>query len=146
MNTRAQRLADLNEIRELKSRYCRFVDGGYPSARDDSAAFADLFAPDGVWETGGEPTVGRDAIRERAASSRRFRFHLAANPIVDVDGDRAQGLWHVLVAVTGSGGAAAWLAGRYADELVRTADGWRFAAVRFEAAFHAPYDVGWSPQ
>ncbi len=146
MNVGTRRLADLSEIRELKSRYCRLVDGGYSSAGDDSAAFADLFAPDGVWETGGEPTVGRAAIRERAESSRRFRFHLVANPIVDVAGDVAQGRWHVLVAVTGSDGGAAWLAGRYADEFVRTADGWRFAAVSFEAAFHAPYDVGWSPQ
>ena len=144
--SRAGRLADLEAVRGLKARYCRLVDSGYPSAGDDADAFARLFAEDGTWAVSGEPAVGRDAIRGRAASPGRFRFHLAANPIVALDGDRASGQWHVLVAVTGSDGKAAWLAGRYADDFVRTAAGWRFARVRFETAFHAPYDAGWSRQ
>jgi hypothetical protein len=147
---RIRRLADLEEIRGLQARYCRFVDSGYESAGDDPRAFALLFDADGVWATGGIPTVGRDAIRERAASSSsgRFRFHLSANPIVDLDGDRATGRWHALVAlVRGEGdGEAAWLAGRYANRFVRTEAGWRFSVVRFELAFHARYDTGWSPQ
>jgi ketosteroid isomerase-like protein len=140
----AERLADLAAIEALQARYCRFVDSGYAVAGDDPDAFAALFAEDGVWAAAGEPVVGRAAIRERAVAGRRFRFHLAANPIVDLDGDRATGRWHVLVALTGRDGEAQWLAGRYVNELVRTPEGWRFAAVRFVRAFHAPYDSGWA--
>jgi len=46
--------------------------------------------------------------------------------------------------VTGRDGEAAWLAGRYVNEFVRTEDGWRFAAVGFDRAFHAPYTSGWA--
>jgi uncharacterized protein (TIGR02246 family) len=140
----AERLTDLAAIETLQARYCRYVDSGYASAGDDPDAFAALFAEDGVWVTAGEPIAGRAAIRERAETGRRFRFHLTTNPIVDLDGDRATGRWHALVALTSRDGEAQWLAGRYVNEFVRTADGWRFAAVRFEQAFHAPYDAGWA--
>jgi uncharacterized protein (TIGR02246 family) len=140
----AERLADLVAIETLQARYCRFVDSGYASAADDPDAFAALFADDGVWAAAGEPVVGRAAIREHAAAGRRFRFHLVANPIVDLDGDHATGRWHVLVALTSRDGEAHWLAGRYVNEYVRTRDGWRFAAVRFERAFNAPYGTGWA--
>jgi hypothetical protein len=142
---RSRRLDDLEEIRALQASYCRFVDSAYDGAGDDPDTFAALFAEEGVWAAGPEPVVGRTAIRERAAASTRFRFHLATNAIVDVDGDRARGWWHVLVAVTGGDGAA-WLAGRYENEFARTAEGWRFASVRFHRALHASYDRGWSPQ
>jgi ketosteroid isomerase-like protein len=142
---RRLRLDDLEEIRTLQASYCRLVDSGYESAPEDADAFAALFSEDGVWAAGPEPVVGREAIRQRASSSRRFRFHVVANPVVHVEGDRATGWWHVLVAVTGAEGAA-WLAGRYEDEFVRTADGWRFVSVRFHRALHAPYYTGWAPQ
>lgn len=138
-----QRLTDLEAIHTLQARYCRYVDSGYASAGDDPDAFAALFAEDGLWAVGG-PIAGREAIRAHAEAGRRFRFHLAANPIVDLDGDRATGRWHVLVALTSHDREAQWLAGRYVNEFVRTDDGWRFAVVRFERAFHAPYLAGWA--
>jgi hypothetical protein len=140
---RVRRLADLEEIRTLKSLYCRWVDTGYDAAGADPARFAELFTEDGVWEVSAEPARGRDAIRERAAASQRFKLHLAANPIVELDGDRAEGAWHVLVPSTASDGSAVWLAGTYDDAFVRTEEGWRFARVTFHEAFLAPYDVGW---
>jgi len=140
---RLRRLADLEEIRTLKSLYCRWVDSGYDSAGDDPERFAALFAEDAVWEVSSEPARGRDAIRARAASSTRFKLHLAANPIIELDGDRATGAWHVLVPSTASDGGAVWLAGTYDDAFVRTDNGWRFARVTFHAAFRALYDEGW---
>jgi hypothetical protein len=140
---RVRRLADLDEIRTLKSLYCRWVDSGYEAAGDDPARLADLFTEDGVWEVSAEPARGREEIRERAAASRRFKLHLAANPIIELSGDRATGAWHVLVPSTASDGGAVWLAGTYDDDFVRTDEGWRFARVTFHAAFRAPYDEGW---
>ncbi len=140
---RVRRLADLEEIRTLKSSYCRWVDTGYDAAGDDPARFAELFAEDGVWAVSAEPARGREEIRQRAAASRRFKLHLAANPIIELDGDRATGAWHVLVPSTAADGSAVWLAGTYDDDFVRTNEGWRFARVAFHVAFRAPYDEGW---
>jgi uncharacterized protein (TIGR02246 family) len=140
---RLRRLSDLDEIRTLKSLYCRWIDSGYDAAGDDPARFAELFAEDGVWEVSSEPARGREAIRARAVASRRFKLHLAANPIIELYGDRATGSWHVLVPSTATDGSAVWLAGTYDDAFVRTDDGWRFARVTFHAALRASYDEGW---
>ncbi|MCW2976591.1 MAG: hypothetical protein JWM06_1872 [Actinomycetia bacterium] len=142
-SVRLRRLADLEEIRTLKALYCRWIDTGYESAGDDATRFAELFAVDGVWAVSAEPVSGREAIRARASSSRRFRLHLVANPIIELDGDRATGVWHALVPSTASDGQAVWLAGTYDDSFVRTDDGWRFARVTFHAAFRTPYEDGW---
>ena len=144
IGARLQRLADLDEIRTLKALYCRWVDSGYESAGDDAGAFANLFADNGVWAVGPEPVVGREAIRARAASLRRFKLHLVANGVIDVDGDRASAAWHGFVPMTTAEGRAVWLAGTYEDTLVRTAGGWRFTSVVFNAAFRTPYDEGWA--
>jgi len=140
---RLRRLADLEEIRTLKSLYCRWVDSGYDAAGEDPDHFAALFTEDGVWEVSSEPARGHDEIRTRAAASTRFKLHLAANAIIELDGDRASGTWHVLVPSTASDGGAVWRAGTYDDDFVRTPDGWRFAHVTFHPAFRAPYEVGW---
>jgi hypothetical protein len=144
VEARLRRLTDLQEIRALKALYCRWVDSGYDAAGDDPAAFAALFTEDGVWAAGAEPAIGREAIAARAAASRRFRLHLAANAIVDVAGGRASGTWHALVPTVTAEGRAVWLAGTYEDTFVRTDAGWKFERVVFHTAFRTPYDEGWA--
>jgi hypothetical protein len=36
------------------------------------------------------------------------------------------------------------VAGRYDDVCVRTADGWRFASMKFEPYFTVPFDQSWA--
>jgi hypothetical protein len=144
VEARLRRLTDLQEIHALKALYCRWVDSGYDAAGDDPAAFAALFTEDGVWAAGAEPAIGREAIAARAAASRRFRLHLAANAIVDVAGGRASGTWHALVPTVTAEGRAVWLAGTYEDTFVRTDAGWKFERVVFHTAFRTPYDEGWA--
>jgi uncharacterized protein (TIGR02246 family) len=139
---RLRRLEDVEEIRRLKAAYCRLSDRGYAAAGDDPAGVAALFAEDGVWQSeGGEPARGRAAIVGLFEQFRRqlpFALHVAANPAIDVDGDRASCSWHGVMALTTSDGASLWVGGVYEDELVRTPDGWRFAAITFRAAFTGP--------
>lgn len=54
-----------------------------------------------MWDGGARGRFeGRAAIRdffERASSSFPFAAHLVTNPVIDVDGDRAHGLWRMLM-------------------------------------------------
>jgi len=140
------RLEAIEEIRTLKALYCRWADRGYETAGDDATRFAALFVEDAVW-TGGRSAaaVGPAEIEERFASFRPFGFHFLTNGIVDVDLDagRATARWSALAPSTEHDGTAIWIAGTYDDELVSTADGWRFARVTFSPALRTPYADGW---
>jgi SnoaL-like domain len=139
-----QRMSDLESIRTLKARYCHCVDTGYLAAGDDPDALAQLFVENGEWVVGSGAVRGLDAIREHAQSlAKNLRLHLIGAPRVTLDGDHAQGNWHVLVPSTSSDGSATWMAGTYDDKFVRTGDGWRFESIAFVPAFRANYDDGW---
>lgn len=145
---RLQAIEDREEIIKLKARYVNYNDGGWagPTHRAPEA-IADMFVEDGVWD--GSPHVGRaegrKAITElfRAFGAVPFIIHYVTNPLIEVDGDRATGHWHVLVTSTLPDGTAGWTLGIYEDEYVRTAEGWKFKTLRFTAAANTPYDVGW---
>lgn len=142
---RIDRLEAIEEIRRLKALYCHWADRGYESAGDDAKGFASLFAEDAVWTGGkGVPVVGRAAIEAHYASFRPFCMHFATNGVIDVDGDRATGHWHVLSTQTSHDGRAIWIAGTYDEEYVKTADGWKFETVEFHLAFRTPYEEGWA--
>jgi hypothetical protein len=70
--------------------YVRRVDFGHAST------LADLFVTDGVWEAEGLVLDGREAIRahflRRQGVVRRVSRHFITNTMIDVDGDRAEGL------------------------------------------------------
>jgi hypothetical protein len=144
LEDRLSRLEDIEAIRQLKARYCLLADRGYDGAGDDDRAFAELFAEDGVFDASAGPIVGRQAIEARCKKFHPFGFHLVMNPVIAVDGDTATASWSALVPSITVDGAALLVAGRYEEELVRTADGWRYARVRFHAAFRAPHEDGWA--
>jgi uncharacterized protein (TIGR02246 family) len=113
-------------IRELVARYNRAIDDAH--AED----FAHCFVEDGCFRVGtGGPVVAgweRLAAMSRAAGIRRV--HMTTDPVISVDGDTAT---HVCTALIGNRqadrapGSTKWTStGRYHDDLVRTADGWRF--------------------
>ena len=144
LEARIRRLEDIEAIRQLKARYCLLADRGYDGAGDDDRAFAELFAEDGVFEASAGPIVGRKAIEARCKKFHPFGFHVVMNPVIVVDGDTASASWSALVPSTTVDETALLVAGRYEEELVRTADGWRYAQVRFRAAFRAPHEDGWA--
>jgi len=143
LEQRLRRLEDIEAIRQLKARYCTLADRGYDGAGDDDAGFAGLFAEDGVFHSSAGPIQGREAIRARCASFHPFGMHLVTNPVIEVDGDEARASWSAWVPSTTVEGQALVVCGRYEEQLVRTAGGWRYAYVRFRAAFRSPYETGW---
>ena len=119
-------LLDERDIINVQTRYAMSLD-----ARDWDA-FRTCFAKDAVavYEGLGE-FAGVDAIEElckRALLPLTRSQHLLGNHCVQVDGDSATAqcyyqAQHLLVGT--EGGDTFVIAGKYADDFVRTADGWR---------------------
>jgi SnoaL-like domain len=145
---RLQALEDREELINLKARYVNYNDGGWQGpTHTDPDAVADMFVEDGIWD--GSPNAGYAQGRaEIKALFERFRavkfiIHYLANPLIEVDGDRATGHWHALVTSTMPDDTSLWILGLYKEQYVRTSQGWKIKVLRFETAVAAPYELGW---
>jgi hypothetical protein len=144
------RLAAIEDIKQLKARYCAFCDADY-----DPDGLASLFVEDGVWDGGPEFGLheGRDAIREffgGAADSIVFAAHLVMNPIIEVDGGTATGRWRLIMPCTmkdDSGKAEArWLLSDYRESYVERGGTWLFQSLAVNTQFLATHADGWAQQ
>lgn len=126
------RLADERAIERMVLDYAAFNDAG------DWQAVAAMYAPEGRMSRPTAPDAfieGAEAILAAflARPARKSR-HIVSNVRVDVDGDRATASSQILL-FTAAGQPP--LVGSYADKLVRTAGGWRFAERRGSLDFPA---------
>jgi len=126
LEDRVRRMEDLLAIQQL------FVDYGEHLDSGDFAAYAQLFAEDGEVLLGpmGRAT-GREAIQELMTRTLGDRvgttFHIVTSPRVKLDGDTATSTVMWTVVGTGDENALAVpMVGHHIDDLVRTAEGWRF--------------------
>ena len=144
------RLAAIEDIKQLKARYCAYCDQDY-----DPDGLAALFVDNGVWDGGAEfgRHEGRAAIRSffrGASGSIVFAAHLVMNPIIEVegDGDRASGRWRLLMPCTVQGRDAApearWLLSAYDERYVRVDGRWLFASLEVDTQFYAAHLAGWA--
>jgi ketosteroid isomerase-like protein len=139
LEERLQRLEDADAIRTLDARYCRLLDdAAWP-------ALVGLFTPDGVFD-GLRRVEGRGDLLAffagLADGGLTAFWHHVSNLEITVDGDRAAVtslLWQPCVV----DGVPHVAAGRYADELVRTDDGWRYREKRVRFSYWAPLSEGW---
>jgi uncharacterized protein (TIGR02246 family) len=120
-------LLDRAQIRELTARYNRCFDDGDPDG------FAATFTEDGAMEVDGTFRVdGRAALAEMVRHTPYGLVHVTVDATVEVDGDHAVQDVKLLVLsrpapdAAEAGRSKLTNTGRYHDELVRTADGWRF--------------------
>ena len=131
------RLIAEHECASLMIRYTHLVDEGQASL------VADLFVPDGVWESPDARLDGQEAIRtaflRREQSSRSSR-HICTNIAIDVHADdEATGLCYLTLFRTDGAprGTTPDLVGVYRDRFVRTEQGWRFVSRTTEVTFVA---------
>jgi hypothetical protein len=131
------------EIKALKARYCRFLD------TKDWPGLAALFIDDAVLDvaqdTGNPPVQGREAIigQIRFAVDDAATSHQVHTPeIVFQSADRATGVWAMQDRVVWQtaksplpGVASITGYGQYHETYRRTAEGWKFAAIRL-TRFH----------
>lgn len=148
LEERVQSIEDRQAIADLQSHYINCNDGGWNGpTHGHPETVAELFTEDGVWEgpRGSVQVQGRAAIAElfRQFQVIPFIVHNVMNPLIEIDGDRARGEWHAIIATTTAQGQAFWTFGRYLNDYHRTAEGWRYTKMSFEAASVASYEKGW---
>lgn len=136
-----QRLLDIEEIKALRSRYAyaaNMIDG----KSGDLKAFAALFAKDGTFDVGMGIATGPaeiEAMMKSLTTQWKCAMHYMLNALVDVDGDRARGMFSGLFAFTSEKNPAPiWLSNIYTDTYVRTSAGWRFQSVNIQTTFADP--------
>jgi hypothetical protein len=117
---------DHAEIRNLLARYCVYLD------LDDHEGWVALFTPDAVYEVYSREFAGHDGLRSMAEAA-PGGFHLGGPVVVDLDGDRARTTRNLLFVDRNTGQQRQAV---YADDLVRTQDGWRIERCR--CRFHTP--------
>ena len=127
MNSAVAELLDKNQIADLCARYAFALDQkDWPTLR---TCFTD--AP--VFVHPGGRIEGVDGIVERARGALEpldASHHLLGNTVVDIDGDDATSICYFQaqhVRAGTPGGDTYFIAGSYADRLVRTPQGWRIA-------------------
>lgn len=125
-----QALADLEAIRRLLALYCQLCDDGR------FEEWAELFTAEATFTVMGTTHTGRAGLQQFMAEAQPAEArgkHVAVNPLIEVDGNRARA-WtdYVFVGRVGEGDRlGVTSSGRYHDDLVRDDDGrWRIAARR----------------
>jgi hypothetical protein len=122
---------DYAQIEQLYAHYNHYIDSG----KDEGRAFASLFTPDGVLNTG-SPELG--AVRGTAALAGLARAlgapppsvkasHYAVNIMIDPSPDGAMGSAYLLmISSPERGTSVTGLSAVYTDALVRTPQGGKF--------------------
>jgi hypothetical protein len=112
---------DYIEIQQLYSRYNMAIDSG------DAEGWAATFTPDGVFQT----FTGHDALvgfintwkeRMKGGNMRHWNSNLAITPTAD----GASGAVYLLLVDISAKPPAITSASMYKDQIVKTANGWRF--------------------
>ncbi|QKW40021.1 nuclear transport factor 2 family protein [Actinomadura sp. NAK00032] len=115
---------DRQQLSTLVSRLGRWLDDKSPGDGRD------LFTEDAEAHTLGGVSKGVDALVEQARRNHQVPTqHFITDPLVDVDGDRAEISANLLVVFVRESGPR-MLGERYELETVRTRDGWRISRVQ----------------
>ena len=115
-------LQDYIEIQQLYARYNHAIDSG------DGEQWVDTFTPDGVFNkhfTGRDVLLGFLKNWREQMNGAKCR-HWISNLSIGGNSELATGAAYLLLLEVGSVPAAVVNSGVYADQLVKTANGWRF--------------------
>ncbi|NYG59040.1 hypothetical protein BJ980_001963 [Nocardioides daedukensis] len=127
------RLEATEEIKKLKYRYLRCLDG------KDWAGFEACFVPDATGAYAGLEFSDREALvayMRKNMTEKMVTLHQVHHPEIDVDGDEATGRWYLQDKVIVEEYAFILEgAAFYADRYVRTEDGWRIAHTGYERTY-----------
>ena len=146
---RAQRLADVAEIKRLQAIYGYYLD------RSDWDNVVDICTDDIVAEYGSSG-VYRGKAQYRAmlyaigygkAGLRvgQLRDHIPLQPVIhiDADGRTAHGRWMALVLLGQYGEYARWQTGPYENEYRKENGRWKISRIHWFETFTVPYEGGW---
>ena len=134
---------DINAIMNIKYRYGELIDRiirNPATAAADAKSLGDLLTDDVVFDYQALLGVhrGREAVQslftETLMAGCGWMWHAFMNPIVEVNGDRAE-MRVMLLALSVAKGqetaAPSYTYGRYINQFVRTPQGWRWSHLLF---------------
>ncbi len=138
LEERVQRHDDILEIMKLHWTYGHFCNKGWNGKEMDLEQIISLFTADATWEcpSSGLYGKGHEEISKlfcAMGNSDHFFSHSFTNPIIDVNGDCAEGKW-LLVLGSRPGEKVRTTYGSYVNDYVRTEAGWRIKAIRLYLA------------
>ncbi len=135
-----QRLADIEDIKQLKARYALACDDDY-----NPDTLAPLFAEDAIWDGSILGYAeGRAGIREFFAASSSlvpFAVHQVSNPLIEIEGDSATGVWYLWQPMVFQG-EALWLSAIYHDRYSRIDGQWLYQHLKLDIRMLTPYAEG----
>ena len=127
---RITRLEDIEAIKQLKARYCEICDDMHNPDRVTS-----VFAEDAIWESEDfGKAEGHEQIRNlfgRFQKMFSFSQHNITNPIIEIDGNHASGIWYIMGPWTfAEKNEEKWMALRYDDNYVKQDGKWKYSHLR----------------
>ena len=146
LEARIRKMEDIHAITNLQALYSFHIDN---AEIDD---LVELFADDFTWQVGfdemtkitSKPTLAR--FLSKSSEQTPMMRHQPITPYIEVDGDRATGIWYLtgmMTSITSNGDEARWVQGRYDNEYVRVDEGWKLSRLYFKYNFLTPYEDGW---
>ena len=137
-----QELVDREAIRDLACRYAHHV------WQKEAAAAAELFAEDGVMDTGEPPVLrGRAAVLEayeRVLGDGHFQ-PFVSNHVITLAGDEASGTCYLDLRSIRDGRSMIG-SGFYEDRYQRIDGQWKFRSRKLNVSWLVPLDQGWADQ
>ena len=141
MDTRIEEITDKQRIRELQNHYSYSIDFGKYDNLDV------MFTPNATYNfvTGSTDNIKtlkrtiRDALSPLTTSQ-----HTNGNQWAEIEGDLAKAGCYFTVHMYKEGladGEHFEMGGRYDDELIRTADGWRFSKRTITSHFSGRFEI-----
>jgi len=130
LEQRITRLEDIEAIKQLKVRYSHICDDDHNPNKIN-----DLFVENGIWES---PDFGRAQGHDEIKSlfkkfNEMFSFsqHNMMNPIIDVNDNKASGIWYIMGPWTlTENDEEKWMALRYDDDYVKVNGVWKYQHLR----------------
>jgi len=156
IEARAERVQDIDKLRNLQAAYGYYVD---KALWDD---VVDLFADNGTMELGLNGVyAGKNSIRKYlygltggkpGLRPGELNNHFQLSPVITLgaDGQTAKARWRGLIqyGVFGKGSGGDWGEGVYENEYVRElVNGvgvWKIKSLHFYTKFYASYEGGWT--
>ncbi len=145
LENRITRLEDLEAIKQLKARYCEICDDDHNPER-----IASIFTENGIWEGRGiGKAQGHEEIKELFQNFQRmisYAQHMVLNPIIEIDGTSATGVWYFFGPFTFyENNQAMWQAARYREDYEKVDSVWKIKHLRVKGpSMSAKYEAGWA--
>ena len=130
LEKRITRLEDIEAIKQLKARYSHICDDDHNPDK-----IASVFAEDGIWESPdfGQARGHKEIVELFEGFKQMFTFsqHNMMNPIIEVDGSRATGIWYIMGPWTlREDNKENWMALRYDDDYIKINGDWKYQHLR----------------